>query len=88
LKIQDGGGRHLENHKIAICLQWLTDLYEIWYGDAKWVLTTLTIKNLNSNNPKWRTAAILKTVKSPYLCNRATDFDEISTILCGGHPQS
>ena len=26
---------------------------------------------------RWRTAAILKTVKSPYLCNRLTDFDEI-----------
>jgi len=29
-------------------------------------------------NPRWRTAAILKkTVKSPYLWNRLTDFDEI-----------
>jgi len=27
---------------------------------------------------RWRTAAILKkTVKSPYLCNRLTDFDKI-----------
>jgi len=29
------------------------------------------------SNPRWRTAAILKAVKSPYLCNRLTDFDEI-----------
>jgi len=28
-------------------------------------------------NPRWRTAAIVKTVKSPYLRNRLTDFDEI-----------
>jgi len=38
LKIQDGGSRHLENHKnrdIAATL--LTDLYEIWYADAKWI---------------------------------------------------
>ena len=28
-------------------------------------------------NPRWWTAAILKTVKSPYLCNRLTDFNEI-----------
>jgi len=28
-------------------------------------------------NPRWRTAAILKKVKSPHLCNRLTDFDEI-----------
>jgi len=27
--------------------------------------------------PRWRTAAILKTVKSPYLCNCLTDFAEI-----------
>jgi len=30
-----------------------------------------------TKNPIWRTAAILKTVKSPYLCSRLTDFDEI-----------
>jgi len=35
------------------------------------------LKNLNFQNPKWRTAAILKTVKSTYLRNRLTDFDEI-----------
>jgi len=32
--------------------------------------------NTRPTNPTWRTAAILKTVKSPYLCNRLTDFDE------------
>jgi len=32
---------------------------------------------LNFQNPRWRTAAILKTVKSPYLRKRLTDFDEI-----------
>jgi len=35
------------------------------------------LKNLNFQNPRWRTAVILKTVKSPYLLNRLTDFDEI-----------
>jgi len=35
------------------------------------------LKNLNFTNPRWRTTAILKTVKLPYLCNRFTDFDEI-----------
>ena len=33
--------------------------------------------NRRPTNPRWRTAAILKTVKSPYLCNRLTDFVEI-----------
>ena len=40
-------------------------------------LTAPTVKNLNFTNPRWRTAAILKTVKSPYICNRLTDFHEI-----------
>jgi len=35
------------------------------------------LKNLNFHNPRWRTAANMKTVKSPYLRNRLTDFDEI-----------
>jgi len=39
--------------------------------------TAPTVKKLNFKNPRWRTAAILKTVKPPYLCNRLTDFDEI-----------
>jgi len=56
----------------------LTDLYEIWYADAKWVSLPLRpLKNLNFKNPKWRTAAILISVKSPYLFNHLTDFDEI-----------
>ena len=41
------------------------------------VLTVLAVKKLNFQNPRWRTAAILKTVESPYLRNRLTDFDEL-----------
>jgi len=41
------------------------------------LLTARPFKNLHFKNPRWRTAAILKTVKSPYLCNRLADFDEI-----------
>jgi len=33
--------------------------------------------NRRPTNPTWRTAAIKKTVKLQYLCNRLTDFDEI-----------
>jgi len=40
-------------------------------------LTAATVKKLNFTNPRWRTAVILKTVKSLYLYNRLTDFDEI-----------
>jgi len=28
-------------------------------------------------NPRWRTAAILKTAKSPYLSEKSSDFDKI-----------
>jgi len=28
-------------------------------------------------NPRWRTAAILKIVKSPYLSQKSSDFDKI-----------
>jgi len=64
--------------KIAISPQRFDDLYEIWYAGAKWVSQPLRqLKISNFTNPRWRTAAILKTVKSPYICNRLTDFDEI-----------
>jgi len=34
-------------------------------------------KTANFQNPRWRTAAILKIVKSPYLGQKSSDFDEI-----------
>jgi len=34
-------------------------------------------KNCNFFNPRWRTVAILKIVKSPYLNGNSSDFDEI-----------
>ena len=56
----------------------LTDLYDIWYADAKWdSKPPWPLKNLNFTNPRWRTAAILRTVKLSYLCKLLTDFDEI-----------
>jgi len=61
--------------KIAISAQWL---YENWYADAKWVFHSLqSLKYLNFTNPRWRTAAILKTVTSSYICNLLTGFDKI-----------
>jgi len=35
---------------------------------------------MRPTNPRWRTAAIFKTVKLLYLCNRLTDFDEIGVV--------
>jgi len=79
LKIQDGGGRHLENHKKSrYHSNGLIDLREIWHDYAKMgLLAVQTVKNLNFQNPRWRTAAGMKTVKSTYLRNRLTDFGEI-----------
>jgi len=34
-------------------------------------------KKLNFKNPRWRTAAMLKTVTSSYLCNLLAGFDKI-----------
>jgi len=36
LNIQDGGGCHLEKQQKYRDMTGLTDLYEIWYADAKW----------------------------------------------------
>ena len=40
-------------------------------------LTAPTVKNLEFHKFKMADGAILKTVKSPYVCNRLTNFDEI-----------
>jgi len=34
-------------------------------------------KTANFEHPRWRTAAILQIVKSPYLGEKSSDFDEI-----------
>jgi len=36
-----------------------------------------TVKNMHFKDPRWQTAAILKTTKSPFLRNYSTDFDKI-----------
>jgi len=41
------------------------------------LLTVLAVKKFEFPKSKMAEAAILKTVKSPYLSNRLTDFDEI-----------
>ena len=65
-----------KSHKLRYLRNGLTDRYEILYADAKRVSYPIrSLKNLNFTNPRWRTAAILKTMKSPYLCNLLSDFD-------------
>jgi len=55
----------------------LTDLTKFGTLTQNGYLSTAIVKNLNFTNPIWRTAAILKTVTSSYLCNLLTDFDKI-----------
>ena len=60
--------------EIAISPQNFQNL--VWWCKMA-LATTPTVKKLNFKNPTWRTAAILKTVKPTYICNRLTGFDEI-----------
>jgi len=78
-EIQHGGGRHLENRFFAhnssidcpISAKFCT-------RKQNGISTRATWQNLQFFlNPRWRTAAILKIVKSPYLTEKSSDFDEI-----------
>jgi len=60
LKIQNGGGRHLEITKIVISPQ---RFYQSLRNLVRWC----TMGLLTAKNSRWLTAAIMKTVKSPYL---------------------
>jgi len=78
-QVQDGGRQPSEKKsKIGYLRNGLTDLHEIRHSDAncasKWD------RKLNFptfENPKWRTAAILKIENLPYLKNGSTDLREI-----------
>jgi len=73
LKIQNSGGRHLEKSQNCDISATVLPIF-MKFG---LLVQNRPLKSLNFTNPRWRTAAILKTVKSPYLCNRLTDIDEI-----------
>ena len=78
-KIQDGGGRQLENrffgHKSStncpISAKFCTRKQNGMSTKARWQ------KLQFFKNPRWRTAAILKIVKLPCLSEKSSDFDEI-----------
>jgi len=78
-KIQDGGGRHLENRLFAH--KSLTDCLisaKFCMRKQKGTSTRATWQKLQLfKNPRWRTAAILKIVKSPHLSQKSSDFDDI-----------
>ena len=62
-------GQNIENYCI--------NFNQILHNDRDHQVVIVGGPNRRLTNPRWRTAAILKTVKSPYLCNRLTNFDEI-----------
>jgi len=54
------------------------DFNQIWHNDRDHQLVIVGGPNRRQTNPRWRMAAILKKIiKSPYLWDRSTDFDEI-----------
>ena len=65
--------------KIAISQQWFdrSSRYLVCCCERS-LLTATAAKTLNFQNPRWRTAAILKkNVKSLFICHSSTDLDEI-----------
>jgi len=56
----------------------LSDFSEFFQDKAEWHADKGHMtKSANFENPRWRTAAILKIVKSPYRSKKSSDFDEI-----------
>jgi len=78
LQIQDGGGRHLENWKIAIS----QPRFERFRRNlARWCSSTSRtyqpLKIWNFKNLRWRRPPSWKIEKSPYLGRGLTNFDEM-----------
>jgi len=64
--------------KVSCYRNYYIDFNQILHNDRDHQVVVVGGPNGRPTNPRWRTAAILKkNVKSPYLCNRSTDFDEI-----------
>jgi len=70
-------GRHFENCWMRYLSNRLTDFGEIWYGDAYEASQYDGQPKISkTQNPRWRTAAILKIEKLWYLQNRLANFAE------------
>ena len=81
-KIQNGGGRYLENHKNRDISATVWPIFTQFGMRCKMgSLTARTAKNWHVKNATWGTAATVKTVQSPYLCNRSTDLLKFGTVM-------
>ena len=86
--IPDGGGRHLENRFSGHYSS--TDCpisAKFCMSNQNGMLVRATgQKNANFKNPRWRIVAILKIVKSPYLSEKLSNFDEIRYTAANVEP--
>ena len=63
--------------KVSCYRNYCNDFNQIWRNDRDHQVVVVGGPNRRPTNPRWRTADILKNVKSPYICDRSTDLDEI-----------
>ena len=63
--------------KVSCYRNYYIDFNKILHNDRDHQVVVVGGPNSRPTNPRWRTAAILRTVKSLYLCSRLTDFNEI-----------
>ena len=79
LQIQDGGRPpSWKNGKIVISQPRFARFWRnLVSGCSSTLLTILTVKNWNFQNPRWRWPPSWKIEKSPYLSRGSTDFDQI-----------
>ena len=72
-----GVNRRLQTKRAKYWKFHVIDFNQIWRNDRDYQVVIVGGPSRRPTNPRWRTAAILKTVKLSYLCNRFTDFDEV-----------
>ena len=64
--------------KVSCYRNYCIDFNQIWHNNKDHHVVIVGGPSRRPTNPRWRAAAILKKrVKSPYVCDRSTDFDEI-----------
>ena len=64
-------------YDIASISETITPIYKKFQDNIWTTKMCPAIQYCDITNPRWRTAAILKIVKSPYLGEKSSDFDKI-----------
>jgi len=64
--------------KLSCYRNYCIDFNQIWHTNKDHQVVIVGGPSRRPTTPRWRAAAILKkNIKSPYVCDRSTDFDEI-----------